>query len=261
MNLTRCSETAGLLALVAVLALAAGAFGALGAEFDGEVPDSAEVGSEVEVEQLTLTDPFSVSDEWTMQVRTQLNSPQLTMIARDGAGNPVREVDVFEPTTELVLNNTAISTVEFTVRGTVPEIGGEGPGQFDYENRALESINVLEIREDLDSRTRSVENGTFTLHRFTEGSLMARQAIDNASDAAEEANSDQARARIDEAITFYNNEAFEAAAEAAGDAERTADDSGGMTLLLVGGIAAILLVVGGSVYYLRYRQQPESKLQ
>ncbi len=264
MNWTRYSELA-VGALVLVVLLVAGTLGVVATEFDGEsnVPDSAEVGTEVQVEGLTLTEPYAVADEWTMQIRTQLDDPRLIVVARDTRGDEVRRIDTTEPTTELVLNDTAIDEVEFEIRGDVPEIGGDGPGEFNYSNRALESINVLELREDLGTRTDSIENGTFRLHRFTESSREARQAIDNASALAEEADSDEARDRVDEAIDFYDSGQFGNAVTAATDAEELADtgDGGTPTFLLVGVVLALLAVVAGVGYYLQSRDRTENKLQ
>lgn len=263
MNWTHCSSLALGAGLVFVLVV--GTLGTAAVPFDGDPPESAEVGEEVEVEELSMTEPFAVSggDDWMMQVSTELESPRLQVTAVDGAGNPVFESDVTENRVLLELNDTSISEVRFVARGDVPEIGGDGPGSYDYENRAAENITVLAVNEVFDGQVRPVENGTFELHRFTPDSREARQAIDNASAAAEEADSDSARERIDEAITFYNSAEFADAIAAANDAEDTAnsENESRNTVLLVGGLLAVLVVVGGVAYYLRSRQAPENKLQ
>jgi len=263
MNWTHCSSLA--LGAGLVLVLVVGTLGAAAVPFEGDAPESAAVGDEVAVEELSMTEPFEVSggEAWMMQVSTDLQSPRLQVTAVDGAGNPIQQVDVTENRVLLALNDTSISEVIFGVRGDVPAIAGDGPGGYDYENRDRENITFLKISEVFDSQVRAVENGTFELHRFTPDSREARQAIDNASAAAEDADSDDARQRIDEAITFYNSGEFGDAIAAANDAADTAnsENESRETVLLVGGLLAVLVAVGGVAYYLRSRQQPENKLQ
>jgi hypothetical protein len=265
MNLTRSSRLALWLGVAFVLVLVVGALGAAAVPFEGDVPESAEVGDEVTVEELTMTDPFEVSggDAWTMQVSTGLDSPRLQVTAEDSAGNTILERDVTENRVLLEINDTSISEIQFQVRGDVPEIGGTGPGEYSYENRAQENVTVLEVKDVFDGQTRTVENGEYELHRFTPGSQEARQAIDSASEAVESADSGSARERLDEAVTFYNSEQFDSAIEAANDAESTANSEGETRelLLLVGGVLAVLVAVGGLAYYLRSRQETENTLR
>lgn len=261
--MTRFSELA--LGLGVALVLVVGTLGAAAVPFEGDVPESAEVGDEVTVEELTMTEPFEVSggSSWMMQVSTELDSPRLQVTAVDGAGNPVLETDVTENRVLLEINDTSISEIIFQVRGDVPEIGGTGPGAYSYENRAQENISVLEVKEVFDGQTRTVENGEYELHRFTPDSQAARQAIDNASEAVESADSGDARERLEEAKTFYNSEQFDSAIEAANDAESTANSEGETRelLILIGGLLAVLIAVGGLAYYLRSRQGTENTLQ
>jgi hypothetical protein len=259
MNLTHCSRLT--IAFAAVLVLLVGALGATAVPFDGDPPDSAQVGTEVDTE-ITMTEPYAVAEEWTMRVSTELQEARLTVTTLDGAGDPVDTIDRTQNSLVLRLNDSSISEVRFEIRGDVPEIGGDGPGEYNYENRAQENITVLQIQETFSGQVRTVENGTFELHRFTPNSQDARQAIDSAMTAAEEADSDNARNRIDEAITFYNNAEFGEAVDAANEAEETADSGGSRTtLILVGAVIAVLVVVGGVAYYLRSRQEPANKLQ
>jgi hypothetical protein len=261
MNWTHCSSLA--LGVGLVLVLVVGTLGATAVPFDGDPPESAPAEEELEVEELTMTEPFEVSDEWLMQVSTDLESPRLQVTAVDGADNTVLERDVTANRVQLELNDTSISEIRFAVRGDVPAIGDEGLGSYNYENRARENITLLQVNEVFEGQVRPVENGTFELHRFTPDSREARQAIDNASAAAEEADSASARERIDEAISFYNEGVFDEAIAAANEAEETASSGGESrgTVLLVGGLLAVLVAVGGVAYYLRSRQEPENKLQ
>ena len=263
MNWTRSSRlAAGLLALA--LVVAAGAFGVAAVEFEGDTPESAEVGTEVHIEELTMTEPFDVDDPWEMEVTTELDDPRLVVTARDGAGNTIMEEDVTNDTVVMTLDSQdGVSDVVFEVRGDVPDIGGSGPGEYSYEDRSAENITAIQVVERFEDQNRVVENGTFAIHRFTEDSQAARQAIDEASAAAEDADSDDARDRVDEAITFYDNGEFDSAIDAANDAQDIAESEGETrrTLLIIGGVLAVLIAVGGIAYFWRSRQEPANKLQ
>jgi len=266
MSWTRSSRLALGVAVVAVFVLGAGALGATAVPFEGDTPGSAEVGDEVQVEQLRLTEPFEVSEDgWTMRVSTELEDPRLQVTALDSPGNTVgeKEFDVTNDTVTMNIDDNSINEVVFSVRGDVPDIAGPGPGAYSYENRDRENITVLEIEEVFESQVETVENGTFELHRFTPDSRSARQAIDSASAAAEEADSEEARQRVQEAIDFYDGGQFDNAESAATDAEGLADTGGGdrSTLLLVGAVLALVVAVGGVAYYLRTKQEPANKLQ
>ena len=261
MNWTRCFRSTPGLALVLAL-LVSGTLGAVAVPFDGNPPESAEVGTDVETD-VTMTEPYDVAEQWTMRVSTELAEPRLMVTTLDGANNPVKTVDLTESSVVLELGNSSVSEVVIEVRGDVPAIGDDGVGAYSYENRARENVSVLQVEETFSGQSRTVDNGTFELHRFTPNSQEARQAIDNASAAAEDADSSDARERVDEAITFYNNGEFGEAISAASDAESTANSEGETRrlLILVGGVLALLVAVGGVAYYLRSRQEPANKLQ
>lgn len=263
MSWTHSSKlAAGLLALA--LVVAAGAFGAAAIEFEGDTPDSAEVGTEVHIEELTLTEPFEVDDPWEMEVTTELDDARLVVETRDGAGNVIDEEEVTDGTVVMELDSQdGVSDVVFEVRGDVPSIGGTGPGQYSYEDRSPENITALQIVERFDGQSRVIDNGTFEIHRYTQDSQEARQAIDEANEAAEDADSDDARDRVDEAITFYNSGEFGNAIDAANDAKDIADSEGETrrTLMIIGGVLAVLIAIGGIAYFWRSRQEPANKLQ
>ncbi len=182
MSWTRSSKLALGVTVVAVFVLGAGALGAAAVPFEGDPPESAEVGDEVEIEQLRMTEPFQVSEEgWTMRVSTELENPRLQVTALDSPGNTVgeKEFDVTNSTVTMEIDDNSINEVVFSIRGDVPVIAGPGPGAYSYENRDRENITVLEIAEVFESQVETVENGTFELHRFTPDSRSARQAIDS----------------------------------------------------------------------------------
>jgi len=248
--------------LAFVLVAGVAVFGVAAAEFEGDPPDSAEAGSELELD-VVLTEPFAVGDEWTMAVSTELEDARLQITPRDGAGEPVegKVVDEVDPGIVTVeVDDSSISTIEFSVRGEVPRIDS---ARYSYEDRSLENTTALEVTEQLNGITQDIENGIFEVHRFTEDSRAARQAIDAASVAVEDADSDDARNRLNEAIDFYDNADFDNAITAAEDAEDIADSEGETrrTLLLVGGVVLALAAVGGVAYYWRSQQEPANKLQ
>ena len=268
MTSTHCSEMSRtyttllgwLLAVVLVAGVAT--LGVAAAEFEGDRPTSAEAGSELELD-VTLTEPFAVGDEWTMAVSTELDDARLQITPRDGAGEPIEGKVVDEVDPEIVtveIDDSSISTIDFSVRGDVPLIDS---ARYSYEDRELENVTALEVQEQFNGAIRGIENGLFEVHRFTEDSRNARQAIDAASVAVDDADSDDARDRLDEAIDFYDNADFDNAITAAEDAEDIADSEGETrrTLLLVGGVVLALAAVGGVAYYWRSQQQPANKLQ
>jgi hypothetical protein len=59
MNWTHCSSL--VLGVGLVFVLVAGTLGAAAVPFEGDAPESGEVGEEVEIEELTMTNPFDVS--------------------------------------------------------------------------------------------------------------------------------------------------------------------------------------------------------
>ena len=105
--------------------------------------------------------------------------------------------------------------------------------------------------------------GTWEIHRYTEDSQEARQALDDARDAVEDSNSESAQSNFDRAVTFYNSGEFESAIDTAQDAQDEAESEGQMLqLLLTGGVVlGVIALIGGGVYYWRSRQQDNYKLQ
>lgn len=266
MNSIHNTNLGGIALTVTVVCAAVFGVGILGAaaiSFQGDAPDSAEVGEEVEINQMVVEDLATVKDgTWTMQVTTELENPRLQATVKDPGGNPTGEYDTTSDTLEFEIDTSRDATVELSVRGDAPAIVN-GPGQLSYENPERENIDALEVTELFQDQAQSLDGGTFSVHRYTEGSQDAREAIDDANEAAEDADSDDARDAIDDAITFYDNGEFDKAIERANEAEDIADSKGETRrlLMIIGGILALIIVIGVGAYLYQERQEPENKLR
>lgn len=249
-------------ALVCAAVFGVGMLGAAAISFEGDSPDSAQVNSEVEIEEVVVEDLATVGDTWTMQVTTELDSPRIQATVKDPGGNPTAEYDTTDDTLEFEIDTSRDATVELSVTGDAPPIQN-GPGQFSYENQERENIVALRVSELFQGEQQSIDGGTFSVHRYTDGSQEARAAIDDANEAAEDADSDDARDAVDDAVTFYNNAEFDKAIERANEAEDIAGSEGETRrlLMIIGGILALIIVIGGGAYLYQERQEPENKLR
>ena len=259
MSWTHSSKAVALGVLLAVAVTTAGIAGAV--SFEGNAPESAEAGEEITVE-VTMEDLFAEQpDSWTLQADTELENPDWTLEVRDPAGDEVVRQDIANEsiTQDLSVDNNHVE-VFITVEGTVPEMSTD---TFNYENVEQENITTLELSQVVEDGTSQLEGGVWTTHRYNQESQEARQAIDNATTAVEEANSEDANKRLTEAITFYNNGEFASAIEAANDAQDTAESEGEtqQLLIMLGAVVLLVAILGGGFYYWRQSQQDTSKLQ
>ena len=257
MNLTRSSRPVAL-ALVLVVALGLGTAAVATADIFGETEDGppaeAEVGAELRF-TVVVDAPFDVDDPWTLQATSALDEATVTLVSLDGAGNQV------ERTTNRTLeldSSDGVSSVEIQVTGDVPAIQ-----TYSYEDPAREHVQALRVAEVVDGEASTVENGSFDVHRYTEESREARQAIDDASEAVADADSSDAEDRLEEAIVHYDSENFAEAISAADDARDTAESEGELRelLLLGAGVVVIFALVGGGIYLWQARQEDTNKLQ
>jgi flagellar basal body-associated protein FliL len=264
MSWTHSSEFVAVGVLLAVVLAAAGTGAAL--SFDDEsVPAEAEAGAE-ESYTVTMTEPFTAENtdlpaEWTLQATTEFDDAEITMTSQDVADDTVNQTSVENNATDLTIRQAdGVNRVVIEVSGTVPAIG-----EYSYEDRSVENFTALELTRLEGGSEFTIADGEaqWNVHRFTSDSREARQAIDNASDAVEDADNSDAQDRLDEAISFYNNGEFDNAVTAAEDAEDTASSDSNLSqiLLIVGGIIVVVAVVGGGVYLWQSRQQDTSKLQ
>lgn len=254
MSWIRSSNTAGVVVLLAIALLAAGTAAAI--QFDGEAPESAEVGSEVNM-SIEITEPFAdpLPSQWTLEGDTELNSADWTIVAEDNTGDIVVRSD----TNELQLNaDDSIVAVTVEIRGEVPE-----GISFNYENQDEENYVAVELLRQTDSGAERVaDEAIWEAHRFTAESQEARTAIDAASGAVDSSGG-SGQDDLDRAIVAYNNGNFQNAIDLAEEAESTAEGSEQTTqFLLIGGAVVVLIaVVGGGFYVYRQRQQDTNKLR
>ncbi len=243
-----------LIAGVLALLLLAGAVGTVAAfTFSGDVTDSAEVNSQERFD-VTLENPFTHTDNWTVHAESGLDDATVDVEARTPGAQLVFEERGDGAVEHQVNIEDGLTTVTFEVNGGIPEITN-----YSYENPEEENVTALRVID----QDRMETIGTWEIHRYTEGSQNARAAIDQANVTVEESGSDDARSRLDEAITLYNNAEFDEAIRIAEDAEDIAEGEGQTRrmLLIIGGLIAVAVAAGGVAYYMRTRQQPQNKLR
>jgi hypothetical protein len=219
----------------------------------GGAPAPAENGTEVSM-TVTVEDPFaSAPDQWTLRGETQLQDAtwnvevlnQGRLVTRtDTAGSNFSQPLDFEE---------GATTVNVTLTGTVPALN-----TFDYENRSAENYTVMHLTQ---SNGNAIDQ-TWRSHRFTAASQDARQAIDAAADAVEEAGG-TGDDDLQQAINAYDAGNFDNAESLADDAQTAAEESqGGLPIVLIGGVVVVLLLVaGGGYYYYQSQQGGDYKLQ
>jgi len=245
MNLIRCSKgTATLLCVVLLLAFA-GTASAFSVSAEG-VPTESAVDEEISV-TYTIDDPFTdAPDEWTLTGETELQNVSWTVTVLR-AGNQVSQETYGSQSIEQGLNiGNNGDQVRIELTGTTPAIGNYTyePAQ-EYQVASLSRVtgnNEAEFRND-------------TAHHYTEESAAARQAIDDAQLAIDEAGGNEdAQALVQSAISSYENGNFQNAQDLAGRAQSQAEQAQQSaqtqrTLLMVGGALVVLLLLAGGGYY------------
>ena len=255
MSWIRSSEGAAVGVLFVVLIGAVGTVAAI--SVGGTPPDAAAVGSEVQM-NATVEDPFDgPPDQYTLQGSTGLENASWTVEVLN-QGDPIETFDAGGESFSYDLNAEEGATdIEITLRGTVP-----GLSTFNYENIEAEEYMAMTLARVSNGTTTELDN--WQVHRYTESSLAARNAIDAAIDAGARDASDDAQSALTNAIEFYDGANFEQAITNAEDAEELAEESsgGGPPMLLIGGAVVLLLIVIGAVVYVyRSNQQSGHKLQ
>lgn len=258
MNWSRSSKTALLLALLVTLAAAPVA--AVSISGDG-VPAEKKVGSTVTT-TFTLTDLYADPsyEQWTLHGETNLTGVTWTVTKFDQAGNQIgqQSYDGQSFNASIALDE-GTNKVEVKVTGTVPEIEN-----FTYtpEERFLLAGFTL-FRQGGTSQ--DIED--YRVHHYTEDSKEAREAIESAEAAIQDAGgNEEAEQQRQRAISAYDNRNFENAISLASDAEETAkqaqESSQRNQMLLFAGIGVLaLLLVAGVVYYLLSQRGPANRLQ
>lgn len=255
MNSIRYSRaTVALLCVVGLLAVA-GTASAFTVSTEGSVPNETAVGDEVSVTYV-IDDPYTnAPDTWTLAGDTELENVSWTVTVLR-AGSPVSDGEriygdqSFER--ELDIDNNG-DQIRIELTGTTPAVEN-----FTYEPE--ERYTVAEFTRVTGNNENEFRNDS--AHHYTEESREARQAIDAAGTAIEEAggNSEAENLRAN-AISAYENANFENAVDLANQAQNTAEQAQQsqqttQTLLYAAGAVVVLLLLGGGGYYL-YSQSKE----
>jgi len=255
MNSTHYSRaTVALLCVVGLLAVA-GTAGAFTVSTDGSVPNETAVGSEVSVTYV-IEDPYDgPPNEYTLEGETELENVSWTVEVLD-QGDSVDQATYGNQTFSQPMNRDGDQNgdeVHITLEGTVPAVEN-----YTYEPR--ENYTVASLSRVTGSNEEQFR--TDSAHHYTEDSREARQAIDDAGTAIEDAggNSEAENLRGN-AISAYENDNFENAISLANQAQNTAEQAQQsqqttQTLLLAGGALVVLLLLGSGGYYL-YSQSKE----
>ncbi|MDS0221938.1 hypothetical protein NDI54_11320 [Haloarcula sp. S1AR25-5A] len=245
MNLIRCSnKTAALLCVVALLATA-GTASAFSVSAEG-VPSETAVDEEVSV-TYTIDDPFTdAPNEWTLAGSTELQNVSWTVTVLR-AGDQVNQETYGDQSFEqgLDIDNNG-DQVRIELVGTTQAVSN-------YTYEPPESYQVASLSRISGNNEDEFRNDT--AHHYTEESQAARQAIDDAQAAIDEAGGNaEAEDLVSSAVSSYENGNFQNAQDLAGQAESQAQQAQQSaqtqrTLLMVGGgLVVLLLLVGGGYY-------------
>ncbi|MFB6359913.1 MAG: hypothetical protein ABEH59_01170 [Halobacteriales archaeon] len=250
MNSSRCSD---LVVLVLLLVLTVGAAGGVTVNA-ADAPSGAEVGTDrtatFELAEL-YQDPEA--EQWTLRGETELENVTWTVNVIDQAGSQIAQPTyVSQSFAHDVDIESGAAQLEITLTGTVPPITN-----FTYDPQPSFLVAEL-IQEQPGGTTDTIE--TYEADRYTADSQAARQAIDAARAAINEAGGpDEAERTLDSAIDAYESENFDLAVDLAEQAKDTARQAEAnqsrnrLILLAVGALVLLGIVVGAVVYWRRSR--------
>lgn len=251
------SKLAALVVLAALLVAAVAPAAAISTDAKN-VPSEAQVGEKV-TSTFTLTELYSDYEQWTLSGQTELNRVTWTVTRYDQADNKIGsqayDGGSFNQSIDIGDN---VDKVAIEVTGVVPEVD-------EYSYDPAQSFTVASL-----SQTREGGNSEaideWTVHHYTTESRQARNAIESAVAANEDAGGvSEAENTIGTAISSYENANFDNAITLAEQATETANQakkSSNRTRMLLyagGGLFAVGLLVGG-VFWWRSNQDSYDKL-
>ena len=262
-NLNRCSRL--LVVVIALTLVASLAAPAAGTSVETEtVPDQAEVGDGVTA-TFTLTNLYDDAPQtWTLKGETELTETLWSVRTYDNAGDQVDSTQEYHASSfeQEISNDRNIARVEVTVEGTVPTIAN-------YSYDPADSFALATFSQVREGGASS-EIDSWNVHHFTEESAEARQAIDAASAAIDEASATgadvgSAERDLNNAIDWYDEGNFENAINSANTAEEGANEvqraAQRNQLLLYGAIGLIAVIaIGGVAYWYRSNRKTYDKL-
>jgi len=227
---------------------------------DSDVTSDAEVGTQVTA-TATLTELYQNPslESWTLAGQTELTDVTWTVYYYDQTGAKVDQesFDGQSFSGAEISTSDGTNEVEVEVTGTVPEVAS-----YSYEPAQTFTVIALEQTRQGGS-TNEIDSWNATY--YTGESREARNAIDEASAAVEQVNSQEAERSLGNAIDAYNGEEFSLAIDLAEQAQEQAQQTQQSNQLMqyalygVGGLVVIGLLVGGFLYW-RSQQQGHDKL-
>jgi hypothetical protein len=262
MRSTRSSRAVAVATLVVLSAVAGTAVAASVA--DPSVPDESRVG-DVATASANVTDLYEGIDanEWTLVVETELEQPRWTIRYYNQTGGVVATTEVEG---EQVLSDRTVAPPVDKVR---VEVDGDTPEVESFEYGSNQTFLGLRIAQNVGGADDTIRAWQVT--HFTDDSRPAREALDAAQAAIDEAAADgadvsEARAEFEDARQAYDSESFQLATDSADEARQLAEEAGqsagGLPLLpVVGGLVVVVVLIGGGLYYYRQQQQKGSKLR
>jgi hypothetical protein len=259
MTRTNLSRSSSLLVACLVLLAAVAAPAAAVSVADSDVPEEAEVGSQVSA-TVTLDELYKNPqlEAWTLRGETNLTDVTWTVTTYDQTGSKLDQQSADGQNVSVdVAAADDVSEVQVKITGTVPEVNG-------YSYDPAHEFSLVSLTQARDGGS-STELKTWQTHHYTEDSASARDALDTAAAAIDGSNSQQAEKTFDNAVSAYENANFDLATELANEAQSQAesakqsDQTMQLALYAVGGLLVVGLLVGGFVWY-RSQQDSYDKL-
>ncbi|MFB6176142.1 MAG: DUF4398 domain-containing protein [Halobaculum sp.] len=264
MTTTSWNHSSRLYAVLAVCALLVAAVAPAVAVSVGETdaPDSAAVGSEVSL-TVTLTNLYQDPslEEWELAGQTQLENPTWTVVFYDQTGSKVGQESFGgqEFSSGVTISaSEGISEVEVQLTGTVPDVG-----EYSYDPQ--QTVTGMRL-EQVPPGGGANEITTVEVAYYTEASKSARQELDAAAAAIEEAGNPKAASdKFDQAVQAYESGEFELAKTLANEAQKQAEQAQSTAqrnqlILMGGGVLLVLGLVAGGFFYWRSQQETTDRL-
>lgn len=256
MSSIRSSKLTVAIVVAAVLLGAVGTVAALEITADN-VPNDAEVGSEVNA-TITVDDAYTENSQYTLLLETEMNNVSWTVEEYDQGSRVEQWTGGGQTFSQQVSSDPDGDELRIEVRGEVPDIE-------DYSYEPPENFTFVAVKSRTGDNTQTLE--TFDVHHYTNKSQTAREKIEEAEDAIEEAGGDDSATRsLQQAISAYQtgnfNNAISNAQDAIRDARQQEQSQQTTQMLLFGGIGVVvLLIIVGGVYYYRQQQDDYDKLR